>query len=446
MHILLRNMARVELPDDKRTEVLKMYCHENRNGDVIQNYRYKDGVAYLPLNRPKLEVVASILGQEIVDERSLGAPLKEPFSLKSDFAFRPHQEEPVPKLLEFTKRHQYAVLKAPCSCGKTVSMTWVAGHLGRKTLVLVDQGNLAGQWQEAFQTIVWGKKAAILKKEADLAEDVVIATFQLLHRNPDLLRKMKDMFGTCLIDEFHTSGAKTFRQVLFKLNNYYRIGTSATIMKKGFSNEILTDLVAPVSIEMVDDKALVPEIRFIDTGVSFTSNNPDDFTRILTDLAESQARNDLIVALLKALIKANRRVLFVGSRISALQYLHDRLKEFCNPVLYVGSTTLKQDQALRDGVADGSIDVVLAERKIEKGVDLPRLDTLVLAKPMNNEATVTQVAGRILRPCEGKPKPVIFDLVDRGSLAWRFARNRFYWYKKLGYTFDKPDYFFLHQS
>jgi superfamily II DNA or RNA helicase len=437
-------MAKVELPDDKRLEVLRLYVHESRSGEAVANYYYKDGVAFLPLNKRKLQQVSEILGEPLIDERSLGNELVNEFKLNSTFKFRPHQTAPAYSLLEFVRNNQYAVLKAPCSCGKTVVMTWVAGNIGKKTLVLVDQGNLAGQWQEAFM-MVWNHKATVLDAKNDLSGDVVIATFQYLHKHPELVKRMKDMFGTCLLDECHINAAKTYRNVLFRLNNYYRIGTSATVMRKGYSEEILTDLIADVSVEMVDDKALVPEIRFIDTKCSFWSNNPDNFTKTMTKLSENADRNQLILNLIRSEVKQGRKVLFVGSRIESLKYLHSQL-DGCKAVCYIGSTTLAQDKALKTGLEDGSINVILADKKVEKGVDLPDLDVVIIARPMNNQATVTQIVGRVLRPVEGKPQPIVYDLVDHGSLAWTFARNRFWWYKRLKYKFDKPTYFFLDRS
>lgn len=448
MPIILRNVARVLFPDDNdelKSKILGLYTHTNRNDESILNYVYKagSGMAYLPLNRTKLNYVAELLNETIVDERAEGLPIQEPFLLKEGFEFRPHQVEPVPMLLGIILENKYGVLKAPCSCGKTVAMTWVAGHLGKKTLVLVDQGNLAGQWKEAFEKIVWGKTATILDKKKDLSADVIIATFQFLHKNPELLAKMKDMFGTCLIDEMHISGAPTYKNVLFKLNNKYRIGTSATVMRKGYSEEVVTDLVSDISLEMVDQNALIPEIRFVRSDVAFHSNNPDDFTKTLTKLSENETRNAKIISLLKSLVAKGRKVLYVGPRILSLEYLHKSIKDSCNSVLYVGSTTLKQDQALRDGLAAGNIDVILTEKKSEKGLDLPMLDTVVIAKPMNNQATVIQIVGRILRHLPGKPSPVVFDFVDKGDLACRFAKNRYWWYKKSGYKMPEEKPYFL---
>lgn len=443
MPIIIRNMAKAPLEEEHRDLVLSMYYYVNRDNQQVQNYIYKNGIAYLPLNPRKLEIVSRITGQELQDERSKGDPIQEPFTLLPSFTFREHQELPAYQLLEFAKNGGYGLLKAQCGAGKTVTMTWVAGMLGMKTLVLVDQGNLAGQWKQAFENIVWGKRAAILSSSADLSADVVIATFQFLNRHPEIVAQMRDMFGTCLLDECHTNPAKTFKSVIFRLNNYVRLGTSATVMRKGYSSETITDIIGDVAVEMKDDKALIPEIHFVTSGSKFCSDNPDDFATILSQLAEDEGRAEVVLGIIKQCLQENRKILVIGMRIEALKRMGDLIASFGKPRVYVGSTTLKQDQALRDDLASGKINVIITDKKAEKGLDLPELDTVILAKPMNNEATVQQIVGRILRSCEGKPVPVVYDIVDGGSLAQRFAKNRRKWYQRNKYVIAGGDNFLL---
>lgn len=112
MAITIRGMAQVKIPPEHLQEVLGMYVHTPRDGSFIRNYRYssKDGHAYLPLN--------------------------------PDFTFRPHQINPSAELLQVCRKENFALLSAGCGNGKTVVMTWVAGMLGHRVLILVDMGSL----------------------------------------------------------------------------------------------------------------------------------------------------------------------------------------------------------------------------------------------------------------------------------------------------------------
>lgn len=441
MPIVLKNLAQVHLPPEHRAEVLGMYFHEGRDGSSIKNYKYdsKTGYAYLPLNMRKLLYISKLLGEDIVDERHKGSLLSSPFYENRKFKFREHQTVPAFELLEFTKANRYSLLQAPCSCGKTVVMTWVAGNLGKKILILVDMGSLQSQWSEAFD-LVWNKKVQIIANSDTEFADVCVATFQMLHYNPDLVKRIRKEFGCLLLDEFHATSSSTRREILMQMNNKYRIGCTATPYKKGYSDEVLSDMVADVSVEMIDRKALKAEVYFEPTGTRFYSSNPDDFGKIQSKLGKDEKRNNCVAGLVANQVKAGRRILVVGVTIESLEYVNNWLINNCPECksrVYVGSTKLKEDLALREDIATGTINTILTVKKSEKGLDLPSLDCLVLARPANNEALIVQLAGRIVRRIEGKSTPVIYDLVDSSELAVRFATNRRRWYKKLGYVIQK---------
>lgn len=435
MSIILRNMARVTLPEDVKADVLRLFIHHRNTGEHIRTYRYKDGVAYLPPNMTKLRLVSAMIGQDIIDERSEGVPLTSPFVLNPDFKFRAHQEEPAKDLLNFVLKRQYGVLKAGCGCGKTVTMTYVSGNLNRKILILVDMGSLVTQWQEAFK-LVWNREAQNITKDTTDFWDVGICTFQLLHFNPQLVTRIRQEYGCLLLDEFHSTASDTRREVLIRMDNAYRIGCTATLMKKGYQDDVLTDFVSDQFIEMVDHNEIKPDVYFVNTTTKFYSNNPDDWGKIQSGLGKDLNRNQLIAGLIVDLVNRGRKVLCVGITVDSLKQvmIHIRKHSAVKPITYVGSTSLKQDLELRDKLAKGVVNVILTVRKADKGLDLPSLDALVLARAANNQAFIQQVVGRIVRNVEGKPTPEVYDLVDDCSLAKSFARNRGRWYTKLGYN------------
>lgn len=438
MSIIIRNMARVKVPEDKLSTVLRMYLYEGRDGSRLKNYKYtpSNGYVYLPLNYEKLVQVANLLEEEIIDERSEGLAISQPFIVKDSFKFRDYQVEPAKEFLHHIKSNNYGVLLASCGCGKTVVMSWVAGQLNKKILVLVDMSSLAVQWQEAFQMIYGVTPSIITKDTVDFA-DINIATFQLLNLNPELLDRMRDTFGVTIIDEFHSAGSgESYREVLFKLNNKYRIAGTATFRKKNFSDFVLADLVSFPSVEMVDHAALKCEIKFVETESRFYSSNPDDWGRTMSKLAKDNYRNQLIINLVRHYTNKGRKILLAGITKEQLGHIVNELKQYeeCRPLLYVGSTSAKQDIAMREGVENGTYNVVATVSKFSKGTDCPALDCLVFTKPSNNQSATEQLVGRIVRKREGKPTPLVIDLIDNSELASRFARNRRKWYKQLDYT------------
>jgi len=434
MSIVLRNMAEIEnVPKEHLLEICQMYSYTSKDGStVLTNFQYKGGKLLLPPNTVKLQKVADILGTDIVDKRTKGKPLKEPFTLKDTFNLRDYQVVPAHEFVEYLKENQYGMLQGETGSGKTSVTTYVAGHFGCKVLVLCDMGSLQGQWEAAFNG-VWGKKVQIVSSKDTEFADVCCATFQLLNKNATLLEKISEEFGLVITDETHISAAESWKKVLLSINSYYRCGISATIFRKNYERDLLVDLIGPIAVEMYDENKLIPKINFVQTGVNFCSSSPDDYTTILTDLAFNEQRNALIISIIKKGTELNRKILVIAPRVEQLKVLCEESKDFCKPFVYAGSTTLKQDLELKERLAAGEIDVIISANKCSKGVDLPSLDVLVIATPTNNETNVVQWVGRVLRKCEGKPKPIVFDLVDGGSLAAAFKYNRTKWYKKMGF-------------
>lgn len=437
-------MAKVILPDEHRLEVLKMFTYYKKGQkQPIWSYKYKNGIAYLPLNIPKIQMVANILGVTIIDERGFKNAPPRQFPINPDFNFRDYQVEPAASLLEYIQLNKYGTFSAPCGTGKTLMLTYVSGMLGEKSLTILDQSNLMDNWVESNK-ILWSRPTQIITSKTKQFDHSGIVTFQLLHRNPDLLYQMKDIYGCLMIDESHGVTAKTFMDVMFKFNNRYRITTSATFFNKNLPQELLEDVCgSSICVEMVDKNALIPEIDFVNTMVDTLSDNPDDWSKTLAKLAENDKRNQIILDLIREGVDSGRHILVVCITQDMARYLEAKASEFCTAKAYVGTTSRAKDAEIKTEFESGRLQVVFTCKKFNKGTDFVSIDMLINGHPNNNLTATQQLSGRVVRKLEGKPTPIIYDLVDRGSLTWRFARNRHSWYSKLGYTFKNKSYFFL---
>lgn len=81
---------------------------------------------------------------------------------------------------------------------------------------------------------------------------------------------------------------------------------------------------------------------------------------------------------------------------------------------------------------------------IGEGVDIPRLDTLILAMPISFKGRMIQYAGRIHRKWPGKKDVVIYDYLDNCSgLTISMYRKRLKAYKAMGYQIHAPPHISL---
>lgn len=413
MSIVLKHVAKVDnVPQELKQQIAELYSYQHgKTEETVVNYIYKRGTFYLPPNLHKLQIVASLLDREIIDRRSEGLPLTQPFTLSDAFTFRPHQAQPSLKLLEYIKKNQYGVLKAPCSCGKTVMLSYVAGQLGHKVLITVDL-DIKDQWDKAFQ-ITYNRPVMQLSKGMTEFPDVAFATLQFLYKNPELLDKIRDVYGCLLVDEMHSLGqARTFKHVIYRLNNKFRIGTTATFEFKNFPSEILTDTISGVSVTVRDTDALIPDVYFVKTNVDFCSEDPYDMSRINKELGLNRERNELLISRINHHSNDKRKIIVVCNSQEQMDLICPRLETFCKPVKFSSKTPKKIADKVPKDFEEGVYDVILVVKKGEKAVDLPSANCLIIARPINKDGTLTQYRGRIERNAEGKRTPIFEELVD----------------------------------
>ena len=71
------------------------------------------------------------------------------------------------------------------------------------------------------------------------------------------------------------------------------------------------------------------------------------------------------------------------------------------------------------------------------GLDIPRLENLILATPVKDLTVVVQSIGRVQRPFENKKIANVYDIVDDNvSSLNRFLTKRKSIYKKEGYDIN----------
>ena len=82
-------------------------------------------------------------------------------------------------------------------------------------------------------------------------------------------------------------------------------------------------------------------------------------------------------------------------------------------------------------VRDGKERVLFATYGLAKeGLDIPRLDRLILASPHRDKATIIQAVGRIERKFENKTNPIVYDLVDDIYYFEGMFKSRKSYYRK----------------
>jgi len=392
----------------------------------------QDGLATIPRGAVALvrEAVRAA-GQELafVDRRTVCPEVQYDFG----FELRSYQERAVMALVN---RSQGCAI-VPCGGGKTVIGTAAIARTGQPALILVHTHDLVEQWSATVKDAL-GLDAGIVAGGKFELRQITVATVQSLITLDDSARAdLAVRFGTVILDEAHHAPASVFREVLSWLPGKYRFGLTATPERSDGLTPMLHLCIGPELFridhqQLVDAGHLVvPRVVPVSTGAT---TNAETHSAIVGDLATDPDRNRLIVELVAREARAGCSVLVLSGRVEHCQRLSKLITAAGTEAMALTSKVAKHKRSgILDRFRDGSLKVVCATSLADEGLDISRLERLVLATPARAEGRTIQRLGRLMRPHPGKRTPVLYDLVDDIPLARRqFAARKRAYRKVLG--------------
>lgn len=347
-----------------------------------------------------------------------------------------------------TSEHGSGVLVGPCGSGKTVMGTALMSHWKQPSTVLCHTKELLTQWRDSIRRFLGVEPGIIGAGDATFSDTVNVALVQALTAKPDILQELTRRTGLVMLDECHHCPAETFTTVMQAFPAAIRYGLSATPTRADGLTSFVTSVIGPYRAIITHGELeaagvrVVPDIRFVRTGASVW-NVVEDWSGVMRGLAENGARNRLICELARDAVNEGRTVLLLAGLVDHVEYLGGELGSVAR-VLHGRMAKKARERALSD-VREGKASVLIGTQIADEGLDLPTLDTLILASPSRSPGRTEQRVGRILRNLEGKRQALVFDLVDDHPVLFGQARSRFYdAYRQLAPETQLPDW--LHRS
>lgn len=382
------------------------------------------------------------LGHPSNDQRSHGNAMQPHVAFAGKLcAENPPQQQATDATLLQLQSLGGALLVLPCGFGKTVCSLYVAVTIHRRSLIVVHSEALAAQWVDRITAFV--PHASVGKIQQDVVDvdgrDIVVCMIQsLIKRDYDatVLRS----FGMVIVDEAHHVAAPMFSQALGKLSARFILALSATPDRPDGCGAALNALMGPTAFrakrvhEHVDVRMVTYTRGDTEELVSKYNGKPLAST-MLTRLATDFVRCQLVADLVMEQAHCQGNILVLSDRLDQLAMLQEMLADIVadgHTVARVVGGTKAQDR-----VTGFDATVILSTyHYASEGIDIPRLDTLVMATPRGN---VEQTVGRILRPFPNKKTPLVIDVKDPFSLFEGMAWKRFRYYKSQAYRVTRVD-------
>lgn len=376
---------------------------------------------------------------KIIDKTVLGEEVD--FRSKIKLRTSPENQEDFVRKFMWNVEHEYgAIGQAGCGFGKTICSLDIIAKLKRTTIIVVHKTFLVDQWAENVSKFYDIDPKDIGFVAGDVVDwqgkKIVIALVQSLLAK-DMPESFYDSFGTFAIDECHRFGAPTFREIIGRFKARYRLGVTATPKRKDDLQEVFFKHIGEIKaigearkikaeINMVRSKLIVANEK------QFYVRGRVSLVKVITHICESEARNRQIARIVVNAVKKDRKIIVFTDRREHLVTLKNFIEAECKKEEI--RTTIGY---YAGGMEQKDLDISATRQVIlgtfamgSEGLDIPDLDTLILATP---RADVEQVVGRILRVCEDKKQPVVVDLVDSIGVCLSLANKRKIEYTRLGY-------------
>ena len=331
----------------------------------------------------------------------------------------PRDEEQQKAWAAFSVNHN-GILNLGCGKGKTKLAVKKIAQMKVPTLVIVPDGGILTQWQEAIlgsdRTPVGlkfhGSLGLIQGPQFEWKEPIVIAlisTLALKIRDGKIPEEFFRRFGLIIYDEVHRLGAPVFSLCA---EPFYgdRIGLTATVQREDGLDPIYRyHLGEPFYTDLSQD--LVPRIYFWrtpakpDFQVCKMKGGTINISMLRTLLGRDHVGNAYRYYAIQEALSQGRKILCLSHSKDQLKLFH---AIFPQSGLILGATP-KEDRTsiLR------SNQVVFAIAKLgSEGVDDSALDTLFWLTPFRSKISLQQSMGRIQRLFAGKQTPVMVVFED----------------------------------
>ena len=384
-------------------------------------------------------------GLHIKDLRVSDGPFAFKFDeerLKSRPKFYPHQKIACDKLV--TRGH--GILVAKPAHGKTNIMIWALSKIGKKAIIFVNQGQLAGQWKERFLDWTDIKESDICMlgngEKGYNGEPICIAMFQTSYQSLLSDKEIMHNFPVCVGDEIHHLSALTFAPSFGACRAFHKFGCTATPYREDKLDRIFMDNLGGITA-VVPDLSLTPDINIwpftgpIDMSGCVTCMGEPFLPEMINRLVDDAAFNDLCFTIMSLRQQQGYKSIMISDRSDHCVMMAERLKNAGFDATFIVS-------GYHD-IITGKPKTLSVKRRKERyihkaicatpgcmgeGIDIDDLDHMLLATPFGARTRAEQNIGRIQRYLPSKHDPPVVDdimhLDHKMLISLAYKRQRTY--------------------
>ena len=314
-----------------------------------------------------------------------------------------------------------ALLISATGTGKTYLAAFdVKAVHPKRMLFVVHRRSIAIKAMETFKTIIKDKSMGLFSGDnRGIDCDYIFATIQTIYKPENRQLFSKEEFNYIIIDEVHKAGAHSYQELVNYFKPQFLLGMSATPER--------TD---DFDIYKMFDYNIAYEIR-LQQAMEYDLLCPFHYYGITDITIDDHPINDMSDF---NLLVDEKRVDYVIDRINDYGYSGDhvhglifvsRKEEACklsemfnqrgfHTCALTGEASEKQRQEAMDSLEsneEGSLDYIFTVDIFNEGIDIPKVNQVVMLRPTQSSIIFIQQLGRGLRKNDEKDYVVVIDFI-----------------------------------
>ena len=373
------------------------------------------------IGRGALKPLLKGFGDVIKTYNICQAPLSEEFKAIDSFKLRKYQKGIVAEIIV---NGSMGIIKLSVGFGKTLISLKLIEALQKKTLIITHRESILNQFkQEAKEWFNYD--VGVIQGKTWNVKDITIASINTLN-NRDLA-ELKDKFGMIIVDEAHTFVSKKRLEVIQAFNPQYLYGLSGTPERSEADGQ--TKAIFFTFGDIVVDKKLPqkkPDVKVIKTNIDIPIM---EYPQMIDEQVKDKDRNNLICNIIEQELANHRRILVLTKRVKHYENIYDAL-DIKDGVFKVSSKNDNEDLLYNLRSDNIDFNVILSTFSLlSTGVDIPTLDTLIIAGDLKSSVLTGQSVGRSQRLFKNKMYPKVIDMCDNmNPILYRqyLSRRRLY--------------------
>lgn len=347
-----------------------------------------------------------------------------PASVQSSKIIKPNkmQEEALKSLKNLRDNNKDKVLLISATgTGKTfLSAFDVRRFKPKRLLFVVHRRNIAEAALRSFKYLIPNVSMGIFSgntKETD--SDFIFSTVQTIHKKEYREMFDRDAFDYIIIDEVHRAGAQSYQDIVDYFKPKFLLGMSATPERSDdfdiyemFDHNIAYEIRL---IQAMEYNLLCPFHYYGITDMTIDGIEIDDKSEF--NILTSELRVDYIIE------KINEYG-YSGDRIHGLIFCSrkdecEKLSQLFNmrgykTIALTGDSSEEMRQKAIDSLEsndENSLDYIFTVDIFNEGIDIPKVNQVVMLRPTESAIVFVQQLGRGLRKNDSKEYVVIIDFI-----------------------------------